>query len=95
MIYSGRSKSLEALRMVEQVCLVANVANMEEQFELLEKYLIALEIIKKRFRFQFFKSNLSNYFGNYYGIMQIGINPIYIETKEQFELLEKIFGGEK
>ena len=40
------SKELKALRMLEQVCLVANVANMEEQINIIEDALKALEIIK-------------------------------------------------
>lgn len=39
------SKELEALRMLEQVCLVANVANMSEQINLIET---ALKDYEKR-----------------------------------------------
>ena len=42
------SKELGALRMLEQVCLVANIANMEEQINIIEKALKALEIIKEK-----------------------------------------------
>ena len=45
-----------------------------------------LVIIKKRFTIQFCKSDLDNY----YGIMQIGINPIYIKTKQEFDLLKEV-----
>ena len=50
------------------------------------KKLKALEIIKKRFTIQFCKSDLNGY----YGIIQIGINPIYIKTKEEYDLLKEV-----
>lgn len=51
-----------------------------------QKKLKVLEIIKKRFTIQFIESDLPNY----YGIMQIGINPIYVKTKEEFDLLKEV-----
>lgn len=46
------TKELEALRMLEQVCLVANVANMEEQINLIETTLKkidkAINLIKEK-----------------------------------------------
>ena len=54
--------------------------------EISDKKLEALEIIKDRFSIQFSKSDLSNY----YGIMQIGINPVYIKTQEEFDLLKEV-----
>ena len=58
-----------------------------ENFRNIKKELEALEIIKKRFTIQFIKSE---FLPNYYGIMQIGINPIYIKTKEEFDLLKEV-----
>lgn len=65
---------------------------MNEKNSLLEEFrknqnkLKVLEIIKDRFTIQFLKSDLPNY----YGIMQIGTNPIYIKTKEEFYLLKEV-----
>lgn len=42
------STPLKALREMYQVCLVANVADMRPEFELIEKTLKALEIIKEK-----------------------------------------------
>lgn len=50
------------------------------------KKLKALEIIKERFTIQFCKSDLNGY----YGIMQIGTNPIYIKTQEEYDLLKEV-----
>jgi len=61
--------------------IIADILTREEE----EKYEV-LEIIKKRFTIQFCKSDLDNY----YGIMQIGINPIYIKTQEEYELLKRV-----
>ena len=49
------------------------------------KKLKALEIVKDRFDIQFTESDLPDY----HGIMQIGINPIYIKTQEEFDLLKE------
>lgn len=57
-----------------------------KEFEIIETALKALEIIKKRFTIQFIKSD---FLPNYYGIMQIGNNPIYIKTQEEFDLLKE------
>jgi hypothetical protein len=42
------SKELKALREMYQVCLVANVADMSKNYELIETALKALEIIKNK-----------------------------------------------
>jgi len=50
-----------------------------------------LEIIKDRFSIQFQKNEFwSRESLGYYGIMQIGINPIYIKTKEEYDLLKEV-----
>ena len=58
----------------------------DKTIEQLEKEHKVIEIIKNRFTIQFDTSDISHY----YGIMQIGINPIYIRTKEEFEMLKEV-----
>lgn len=50
-----------------------------------------LKIIKDRFSIQFQKQigEKKESLG-YYGIMQIGNNPIYIKTKEEYDLLKEV-----
>lgn len=57
-----------------------------EDIDLIEKAFKALAVIKDRFEIQFAKSDLPYY----YGIMQIGIHPIYIKTKKEFDLLKEV-----
>lgn len=75
-----------ALKEYERLLKMRKTAEWADEKLQTKKKLKALEIIKERFTIQFIKSDLPNY----YGIMQIGTNPIYIKTQEEYDLLKEV-----
>lgn len=85
---------LKALREMYQVCLIANVADMSPEFELIEKTLKALEIIKEKplvalidYHYNTYEEWLSacsenSDFENF--------DSLLIKTKEEYDLLKEV-----
>jgi predicted GIY-YIG superfamily endonuclease len=86
--YSHECKIIEtALKDYERLLKLRKTAEWADEKLQTEKKIKALVVIKERFTIQFIKSDC---LPNYYGIMQIGTNPIYIKTKEEFDLLKEV-----
>ena len=81
-------KNYENLKQENEQLKTSYLENLlnEESKEYIYKKLKALDTIKERFTIQFSKSDLPNY----YGIMQIGTNPVYIKTQEEYDLLKEV-----
>lgn len=74
-------KEEEALRMLEQVCLVANVADMSGEINIIKKALEAFEIIKKYKMLEVFKDAFGKYF--------VGLNSNCDHNDGQTEITEQ------
>lgn len=84
------STPLKALREMYQVCLVANVADMRPEFELIEKTLKALEIIKNKCEIELGEENGSYYLHIDYDY-GYDLGSVYIElTQEEYDLLKEV-----